>query len=272
MSSAAAPIQQGRSVTATRPSKVRRGSGWHQKFIVEERYLPSGARRRLYLTAAVMITVGLIAFALLLAGVLTHTGFERLDQPVETWIDAQRSAGLTGFMIALAIIFGPIALPIIVLAVTVTWSITAKHAWRPILLAAGMLTGVILAQVLAPIVQHPRPPIGLMLFGPDSSFSFPSGHVLGTSDFLLILAFLIASRRQRPGFTVAAFAVAVVGILAQVVSRLYLGYHWISDTTASMALSLVVVGAVIAVDTIRTVRVAGERVEGDHSQPQVDGS
>ncbi|WP_307857635.1 phosphatase PAP2 family protein [Paenarthrobacter sp. DKR-5] len=256
----------------TAPPSSGRFARWNQKFIVEERYLEPADRRRLYITSAVLIIVGLAAFFVLLINVLTHTGFERLDVPVETWFDSMRSNGLTGFMIALAIIFGPYAMPVIVLVVTVAWIIGSKHAWRPILLAGGMLTGVILAGVLAPIVQHPRPPIGLMLFGPDKSFSFPSGHVLGTSDFLLLLAFLLASRRQNKRFTVWAVVIAVLMIALQIVSRLYLGYHWISDTTASVALSLAVVGVVIALDTWRTVRVPGERIEGEHSQPQVHGT
>lgn len=254
------------------PAHSPKPNGWHKKFIVEERYLPASTRPRLYATAAVLIAVGLAAFLVLLEGVLTHTGFERLDQPVETWFDANRSAGMTVFMIALAIIFGPVALPVIVLIVVVSWTVFSKHAWRPLLLAAAMTTGVILAEVLAPLVHHPRPPIGMMLLGPDSSFSFPSGHVLGTSDFLLLLAFLIASRRQRTRFTIASVAVAVLGILAQVASRLYLGYHWISDTTASMALSMIIVGTVIAIDTKRTVRIPGEQVTGEYSKPQKEGT
>jgi membrane-associated phospholipid phosphatase len=244
----------------------------HTKFVVEERFIAPAARTRLYLTALILVVVGLSAFIMLLVGVSTHTGFERLDQPVESWFDARRSADATTLMIVLAIIFGPIAMPIIVLVVTVAWAIAAKHVWRPFLLAVGMATGVVLAQVLAPVVRHPRPPIDLMLFGPDKSFSFPSGHVLGASDFLLILAFLIASRRQRTGFTITVFIVAVLGLLLQVASRLYLGYHWISDTTASIALSMVIVGAIIAIDTRRTARIRGERIEGEHSQLQVDGS
>ena len=230
------------------------------------------ARVRLYSFAATMVVIGLAAFIVLLVAVLTHSGFELLDKPVEAWFDAQRNAGTTGFMIVVAIVFGPVALPIIVALITGTWVVAAKHAWRPILLAGGMVAGVIIAEVLAPIVKHPRPPIGLMLFGPDNSYSFPSGHVLGASDFLLLLAFLIASRRQQKWFTILAFIVAALGIALQIVSRLYLGYHWISDTTSSVALSLIVVGAVIAIDTQRTVRVRGERIEGSHSQLQVDGS
>jgi membrane-associated phospholipid phosphatase len=261
-------------VEATEPeaTKRRTWSDWHQRFVVEERYLPVAARRRLYVTANVLFVVGLASFAALLIGVVTHTGFERLDAPVEQWFDAQRNAGATGFMIILAIVFGPIAMPIIVLVVVVVWSATARHLWRPLILAGGMLTGVLLAEVLAPIVRHPRPPIGEMLFGPDHTYSFPSGHVLGTCDFLLILAFLVASRLQRPWFTVGAVVVAVLLIGLQVISRLYLGYHWISDTTASISLSLVVLGVVIAIDTRRTVRVEGEKVEGELSQSQVHGT
>ncbi len=254
------------------PSDSRRGSSWRQKFIVEERTVPAATRRRFYATSLVLGATGLVLFCIVLLGVLTHSGFQRLDEPVETWFVSQRSPGMTGFMIALAVIFGPIALPIIVLVVIVGWSIVTKHIWRPFLLAAGMATGVTLALVLAPLVRHPRPPVDLMLFGADHSFSFPSGHVLGASDFLLLLAFLIASRRQRTSLTVVLVAVAVIGILAQVASRLYLGYHWISDTTASMALSLVILGAIMAVDTSRTVLVRGEHVHGQHSQAQVDGT
>jgi undecaprenyl-diphosphatase len=259
-------------MSTTQTSRRQAWSDLHQKFVVEERYLPAETRRRLYITSGVLIAVGLTAFVVLMVNVLTHTGFERLDLPVERWFDAQRSAGTTGFMIALAIVFGPVAMPIIVLVTVVIWTLTARHAWRPLMLAAGMIVGVGLAQLLAPIVQHPRPPIGLMLFGPDHTYSFPSGHVLGTSDFLLILAFLLASRIQRKAFTVVALVLAVAGIVLQVVSRLYLGYHWISDTTSSVALSLVVLGAVIAVDTHRTVRVEGEKVTGEMSQKQVHGT
>ncbi len=245
---------------------------WRRKLIVEERYVSAATRRGLFVLAAVLIAVGLVAFFVLLVAVLTHSGFERLDRPVEEWFDARRNRDTTGFMIALAIVFGPIALPLIVLVVLVVWIVAARHLWRPLLLFCGMVTGVVLAQVLAPIVKHPRPPIGLMLFGPDHSYSFPSGHVLGTSDFLLILAFLFASRIRRTWVTVTVFAIAVVGVTAQIVSRLYLGYHWISDTSASVALSMVILGTLIAIDTKRTVRIPGERVEGDFSQIQEDGT
>lgn len=245
---------------------------WRQKFIVEERIVAPSTRRGLYRTALVLMVVGLALFAVLVVSVMTHSGLQRFDQPVADWFVSLRNDGLTAIMSVLAVVFGPTALPIIVLVVLVGWTLLAKHAWRPILLACGMITGVILAKVLAPLVQHPRPPVDLMLMSPDSTFSFPSGHVLGTADFLLILAFLIASRRQNKALTVLLFSIAAVVILAQVASRLYLGYHWITDTAASISLSLVILGAIMAIDTQRTVRVHGEHVHGENSQAQVDGT
>ncbi|SEE74952.1 undecaprenyl-diphosphatase [Arthrobacter alpinus] len=245
---------------------------WREKFIVEERLVPASTRRRLYRISLVLMVVGMALFLVLLFGVLSRTGLQRFDQPVSTWFMSLRSQTLTSVMIVLAVAFGPTALPIVVLVVIVGWTVLAKHAWRPLLLAVSMTTGLLLAKILAPLVKHPRPPIDLMLFGADSSFSFPSGHVLGTSDFLLILAFLIASRRRNRALTVALFTIAALVILAQLASRLYLGYHWLSDTTASVALSLLVLGAIMAIDTARTVRVPGELIHGEQSQAQVDGT
>lgn len=254
------------------PGEHEASPSWREKFMVEERVVPAPARRRLYATALVLAVVGLALFAVLLFSVLNHNALQRLDQPVATWFASLRADWLTTIMIVFAVAFGPVALPIIVFAVVVVWTLLAKHAWRPFLLAGGMAAGVVLAKVIAPLVQHPRPPTDLMLMGIDTTYSFPSGHVLGASDFLLILAFLIASRRQSRALAAWLFSIAVVMIVIQVASRLYLGYHWFTDTSASMALSLVILGAVMAIDTARTVLVPGEPIHGGHSQRQVDGT
>ncbi len=152
---------------------------FHEKFVVEERYMEPKARTALYRTATVLAAVGLAVFIAALIGVTNNDGLAAADKSEEQWLLTVRSEPLTTIMIILAVVFGPVALPVIILAVTVAWSIFAKHAWRPLLLAAAMLTGVILAQVISRIVGRQRPPLDLMLFGPDGSASFPSGHGLG---------------------------------------------------------------------------------------------
>lgn len=239
---------------------------FHDKFVVEERYMSVQDRKNLYRIAVGLMIVGAVLFLMILAGVLQHGGLTAGDEPVRTWLLTLRSEPLTTFMIILAIIFGPVALPIIILVVTVAWGLLAKHAWRPMLLAGAMLTGVILAQIIGRTIGRQRPPVDLMLFGADFTFSFPSGHVLGACDFLLVTAFLIASRRQSRVAAVVAFVLAGVGIFFAAVSRLYLGYHWLTDAMASLSISFVILGGVIALDTWRTARIRGEEITGTLSK------
>ncbi|CAI3803337.1 phosphatase PAP2 family protein [Pseudarthrobacter sp. MM222] len=235
---------------------------FHDKFVVEERFMSEAARKNLYRIALGLMIVGAVVFFVILAGVLGRDGVSQVDEPVRSWLLTLRSEPLTIVMIVLAVIFGPVALPIIILVVTVAWGLLAKHAWRPLVLAGAMLTGVILAQVIGRTVDRQRPPVDLMLFGADTTFAFPSGHVLGACDFLLLTTYLIFSRRRNPKTAIIGFAVAGVGIFLAAVSRLYLGYHWTSDALASLAISFVILGAVIALDTWRTARIPGERVTG----------
>lgn len=251
--------------SAAKPGRWR---VFHDKFVVEERYMEPSARRGLYVTAIILAVVGATIFFVTLASVLQHDGLASADGEAQRWLLTTRSGTLTVVMIILAIIFGPVGLPIIVLVVTVTWGILAKHAWRPILLAAAMLTGVGLAQLIGRSVERGRPPVDQMLFGADHTFSFPSGHVLGASDFLLVTAFLVFSRHRNPKATATGIFFAIIGVILAAVSRLYLGYHWVSDAIASVSLSLVVLGAVIAVDTWRTARIPGEEVTGELSKAE----
>lgn len=229
---------------------------FHEKFVVEVRTVPASSRRNLYIVSIVLGAVGLIAFLVVLDSVRESDGLSVIDKPVQAWLEGMRSPVLTVVMTVVATIFGPIALPIIVLVTTVWWGFAAKHAWRPLLLAGGMLVGVATVQILAPVIGRERPPITSMLLAVDHTPSFPSGHVMGATDFLLITTYLVFSRRRHPVSAVIAFVVSAALAILTAASRVYLGYHWPTDALAAMSLSLIVVGGVIAVDTWRTIRVA----------------
>ena len=236
--------------------------------MVEERYVDPADRRRLYRASIILAVVGVALFIATLISVVQADGLSAADVPVHDWLLTTRSGAVTAIMIFLAVFFGPIALPIIVLVVILVWGFAAKHAWRPILLASAMLTGVIISQIILHIVQRSRPPVDQMLFGADQTFSFPSGHVLGACDFLLVGTYLIFSRRRNPRAAVFGFIGAGIGIVLAVVSRLYLGYHWTTDALASFSLSLLILGGVIALDTWRTARIPGEPITGELSRAE----
>jgi membrane-associated phospholipid phosphatase len=241
---------------------------FHEKFVVEERYLDPADRRGLYRASAILAVAGLALFIATLVSVVQADGLSVADSPVHNWLLTTRSAAVTAIMIFLAVFFGPVALPIIVLVVILVWGFAAKHAWRPILLASAMLTGVIVSQIILHIVQRSRPPVDQMLFGADQTFSFPSGHVLGACDFLLVGTYLIFSRRRNLRAAVFGFIGAGLGVILAIASRLYLGYHWPTDALASFSLSLLILGGVIALDTWRTARIPGEPVTGELSKAE----
>lgn len=230
----------------------------NEKFLVEVREVPASTKRGLYVWSGALVLGGIAAFLMVLFDVLGTEDLASVDQPFADFMAALRSETLTTVMIWLAVVFGPVVLPIVALGVTVAWTLFSKHAWRPLLLAGGLLLGLLTIQVLTRLVGRDRPPVDGMLFGTDYTPSFPSGHVLGASDFLLLVAYLVFSRRQRPVLAALSFVGAAILIVIAAVSRIYLGYHWATDAMASMALSLVVLGIVIAVDTWRTMRVKGE--------------
>lgn len=260
--------QQESTGSGTTRKSTGKWRAFHDKFVVEERYVDPADRRNLYRAAVILAGVGLALFLATLVSVVQADGLSAADVPVRDWLLGLRSQTLTVVMIVLAVIFGPIALPIIVLVVVVVWGFAAKHAWRPVVLASAMLSGVIISQIILQIVRRSRPPVEQMLFGIDHTFSFPSGHVLGACDFLLVGTFLIYSRRKNRKAAVWGFIGAGVGIVLASVSRLYLGYHWLSDALASVSLSLLILGGVIALDTWRTARIPGERITGELSKAE----
>jgi membrane-associated phospholipid phosphatase len=239
--------------SAGKRERLRRA---HEKFIVEDRWRTPAERARLYLAATALVIIGVVGFLVILADIVQRDDVGSIDQPLNGWLMQSRTGTATSIMIGLAIIFGPVALPIVIFGTIAIWGYFAKHLWRPLLLATGTLTGLILIQVITRLVERVRPPVDLMLFGVDTTFSFPSGHVSGATNYLLLMTYLIFSRRKRHwGVLVAAAVVLVVAIVFAAISRVYLGYHWPTDALASIALALAILGGIIALDTWRTVRV-----------------
>jgi membrane-associated phospholipid phosphatase len=110
---------------------------------------------------------------------------------------------------------------------------------------AGVTT---LDYVLKLSFHRPRP---VAFFGvAPSSYSFPSGHALGSLCFYGILA-AVLSDRMRAGkqkffvWLAAALLVAMIGL-----SRIYLGVHYPSDVIAGYLAGAVWITAVTVVDKV----------------------
>ncbi len=134
--------------------------------------------------AVVLAVVGSAVFSVMLVGVLGHGGGAAPGPTVEQWFDAHRDGDLTG---GVGVRSSRPCSGRSGCRSSCSWSrgVGARFAARVAAAAAGVRDGARRRHRAAARTDRaaPRPPVGLMLLAPDHTFSFPSGHVLGASDF-----------------------------------------------------------------------------------------
>lgn len=203
----------------------------------------------------VLALLGLLAFLVTLDSVQEQDDLMVVDQPVLELLVRYRNPVGTTILQAITLVSGPVVLPILVCAAAATWGVRRRRWWRPLLLLQAMVLAVVLATLVKRGVQRPRPPVDAQYIpGAETTFSFPSGHTIGTATLCLVAGYLVWSRHpDRRTFWWWA-AVAALGTLLVGLSRLYLGYHFVTDVIGALALAVGVLGVVVAVDRARGLR------------------
>jgi len=108
--------------------------------------------------------------------------------------------------------------------------------WTVSILTAGLLLG----QALKLVLERVRPWTPLWDSVGDS---FPSGHVMNAALFVgAALSLLPARGLGRDPVRIAIGLVGAAFVWTVLLTRLYLGRHWLTDVTGSLLLSLSVVG------------------------------
>lgn len=204
------------------------------------------------ITKRFVITSSLLAigFALMLfvsVDIYGNTGLATLDGPTLDWFGAHRIEWLTVTMQVLTTLVSAELLLIVSAIIAGIWYWQRRERWRPLLFITSFVGAIGIAWVIKLFVARLRPLPDTMLPPLETGYSLPSIHTFGAAIFVLILGYLLYSR-QRKGFgawlTVAIIFTAIAGI-----TRLYLGYHWLTDLVASVGLALITLAVVITVDT-----------------------
>jgi undecaprenyl-diphosphatase len=129
-------------------------------------------------------------------------------------------------------------------------------------LVAAVLGSLVLQLVLKPFFARPRP--GVPYAHVVSDYSFPSGHTLTAVVFYGGLALVIWSIFGRRAGLAAVGAAAII-VVAVGISRIYLGYHFVTDVLgailAGIAWLLIVGAAFRAQPTWRRWRSRGRTVQ-----------
>lgn len=204
------------------------------------------------LPGLLLVVLGAVGFAALLDAVSERDDLSGLDQPVLEWLADHRYDWLTTTFTAITTVFGPYVLPVLVAVGCGIWGAVTRR-WRdPVMLVGAMLLSVALSTAIKAVVARPRPADELQTVpGVESSFSFPSGHTIGAATLVLVGGYLLWREVRTRRFFVEWSVVSAVVVLVVAASRLYLGYHFVTDVLAGICLAVVTLGAVVAVDRFR---------------------
>ena len=204
------------------------------------------------LPGLLLVILGTSGFAVLLDAVLERDDLAGLDQPALEWLADHRTGWLTTVFTTITTVFGPYVLPVIVAVGCGIWG-WRTHRWRdPVMLVGAMVFSTIVSTVVKALVARPRPSGELQTVpGVESSFSFPSGHTIGAATLVLVGGYLLWREARTRSAFVEWSVVSVVVVLVVAASRLYLGYHFITDVLAGVCLAVVTLGVVVGIDRWR---------------------
>jgi undecaprenyl-diphosphatase len=103
-----------------------------------------------------------------------------------------------------------------------------------LIVALGLLGGIVISTVVKPLVDRPRPPVEHLqaVSGP----SFPSGHATQASAFWISLVLALRTVPMRRGTLVVAALAAGLIVVVVSLTRVYLGVHYPADVVAGVLL------------------------------------
>jgi membrane-associated phospholipid phosphatase len=184
-----------------------------------------------------IIALGLWIFGGLLEEVLDNATLVHWDVAAAAWIHSAGTPIGTRIFLAISNVGSPVVMGVIAVIGVVTTFIRRHHllayAW-----AAAAGGGAILDGILKYTIHRTRPAYALALLH-GTSFSFPSGHAMGSMigyGFLAYATVLTAKSigwHKRMIFSFAALLTLLIGV-----SRVYIGVHFPSDVAGGWAAGL----------------------------------
>ena len=200
----------------------------------------------LHLTIGFVISVaGLWLFGGITEDVIHHDPLTQFDVTLLDWVHVRATPAGYAISNAISVLGSPLTLTILALGVGLL--LAARRQW---ILLGGWLAafagGGLLNAVLKLVIRRPRPPYAAE-FLQHYSWSFPSGHAMGSLIGYGMLAYVLALLWiHRRSAQISVVLVAALLIVAIGLSRLYLGVHYFSDVVGGYAAGVLWLSACIS--------------------------
>jgi len=208
--------------------------------------------KRSIMVAILCLIIGLAIFLTSYLGASESLGIGSFNKSILEFMLNLRQANMTGAMTTATFFGSAISLTIITALIALIWASYKREFWRPLLLVLSMIAAAFASTILKSELMIGRPAATSMVSPIATDFAFPSGHTLCIFVLLLVIGYLICSRRSSPAKITVWIISTIIGTAIIAISRLYLGYHWLTDIVASIGLGLIIMAVVIFVDKIIT--------------------
>jgi len=148
-----------------------------------------------------------------------------LDTLATPFLHAFASPGLDATMNGLSTVGSIVVIPVLYVAVT-TFLVVTRRFGAALFLTVASGGALLLNGAMKLFFERPRPQLAWSTVLPD--YSFPSGHTMNSVAFYGALAIVVWSIAGRRWGIAALVAATVLSILIGI-SRIYLGYHYLTD-------------------------------------------
>ena len=200
-------------------------------------HLPDTWRTRRAGTLAVTAVTTLSIFSWLAMTTSTKTGLAPHDQGVTTWVADGRHPALTIVMQVFTALGSTMGLTILTAICTILLFMREHHL-HALVLTLTMVGSSLLTVGLKEVFGRARPSTDTLLGSPALTTSFPSGHSFNTAVFTGLLAGMALLSTSAVLYRTLAIMAAAGTTLLVGASRVYLGYHWMTDVLAGWSLGL----------------------------------
>ncbi|HEX2203523.1 MAG TPA: phosphatase PAP2 family protein [Longimicrobium sp.] len=211
--------------------------GWRETWIGAARGVAKAlfrfvrARWKLLLVLFLGVGLPLVAFGALAEDVWTRGGL-LWDEPILRWVHRHATPGRDAamkFVSAVGYAYGVVPMAVVLFFVL----LALRRRGNALFWAVAMGGAGALNRGAKLLFRRSRPELWLSP-APEHTYSFPSGHAMGSMAFVAALAVLAWPTRWR------WWAIAAGGVFTFLVgfSRVYLGVHYPSDVVAGWSASL----------------------------------
>lgn len=188
--------------------------------------------------------IGLSCAALLVDGVRESGDLSAYDPATGAAFLAARSD--VGTLVAQVFTFFGSTAALLPLTLAVLLWLGLRRRWQAMtMVAIGMSMSLVLTVVLKNAVGRQRPPAVDVLGVINTGYAFPSGHTLNGTVFYGLVVGLVLAWCRSVWARLVALAGGLMMALGIGLSRVYLGYHWLTDVLAGWSLAAVVLAVAL---------------------------